>query len=94
MNLTGAGKMLAMPMLLHYDKYPVSLIRPLGYVDEGTIAASANENGLLKAACTCPYGANSGRRGMKAKIAAFLGQPGAAAEKRRILAALDGAGLL
>jgi tRNA 2-thiocytidine biosynthesis protein TtcA len=87
MNLTAQGKLSAMPMFLGYRKYPVSLIRPLGYLEERQIIACAEEKGILKAACTCPYGVNSGRRDMRKRIACFTADSGAV--KRRILAALS-----
>jgi tRNA 2-thiocytidine biosynthesis protein TtcA len=87
MNMTAKGTMSAMPMLLHYRKYPVSLIRPLGYIEEQQIIACAAEQNILKAACTCPYGVNSSRRLIRKQIAGFTGNSGAV--KRRILKSLD-----
>jgi tRNA 2-thiocytidine biosynthesis protein TtcA len=87
MNLTGKGELSAMPMLLKYRKYPVSLIRPLGYTGEQQIIACAGEQGILKAACTCPYGLNSRRRDVRKGLAAFTDNSGAV--KRRILKALS-----
>jgi tRNA 2-thiocytidine biosynthesis protein TtcA len=90
MNMTNQGKLSAMPMFLRYRKYPVSLIRPLGYAEERQIIACAEEKEILKAACTCPYGINSGRRDMRGRVAAFTG--GSGAVKRRILASLASGG--
>jgi tRNA 2-thiocytidine biosynthesis protein TtcA len=87
MNLTARGELSAMPMRISYRKYPVSLIRPLGYVEEGQIIACAGDQGILKAACTCPYGINSKRREIRRGIADFTGNSGAV--KRRILRALS-----
>jgi tRNA 2-thiocytidine biosynthesis protein TtcA len=91
MNLTGKGELSAMPIILDYRKYPVSLIRPLGYVEEQQIIACAGEQDILKAACTCPYGIRSKRREVRRGLAEFTGNSGAV--KRRILKALSsGAG--
>jgi tRNA 2-thiocytidine biosynthesis protein TtcA len=87
MNMTAKGELSTMPMLLAYRKYPVSLIRPLGYVEERQIIACAEEKGILKAACACPYGLNSKRRDMRKRIADFTGDSGAV--KRRIFKALS-----
>jgi tRNA 2-thiocytidine biosynthesis protein TtcA len=87
MNLTDKGEFLAMPMRLPYRKYPVCLIRPLGYLEESQIKTCAAELGILAAACTCPYGINSKRREIREKIAVFTGNSGAV--KRRIFAALS-----
>jgi tRNA 2-thiocytidine biosynthesis protein TtcA len=87
MNMTAKGELAAMPMLLKYRKYPLSLIRPLGYVEERQIIACAAEQGLLAAACTCPYGLHSKRREIRKGIAALTANSGAV--KRRILKALS-----
>jgi tRNA 2-thiocytidine biosynthesis protein TtcA len=85
MNMTARGELSSMPVLLRYRKYPVSLIRPLAYLEEKQIIACASEKGILKSACTCPYGVNSKRRETRDLIANFTG--GASAVKRRILKA-------
>jgi tRNA 2-thiocytidine biosynthesis protein TtcA len=92
MNLSGRGELSAMPILLRYRKYPVSLIRPLGYVEEEQVKACAAEQDILRTACTCPYGINSARRVVRERIAQFTG--GSGAVKRRILRALSSRGLL
>jgi tRNA 2-thiocytidine biosynthesis protein TtcA len=88
MNLCSQGTMLAMPILLKYRKYPVSLIRPLALLEEKQIIDCAAEQNILKAACTCPYGQNSKRRDMRSRIAGFVGNKDAGDIKRRILKAL------
>ena len=87
MNMTGKGVLSAMPMYLAYRKYPLSLIRPLGYLEERQIIACAEELDILKLSCSCPYGLNSGRREMRDRIAVFTHNSGAV--KRRILASLS-----
>jgi tRNA 2-thiocytidine biosynthesis protein TtcA len=86
MNMTGKGELSTMPMFLAYRKYPLSLIRPLGYVEEAQIIGCAEERGILKTVCTCPYGLNSKRRELRKRIAEFTGNSGAV--KRRIFKAL------
>jgi tRNA 2-thiocytidine biosynthesis protein TtcA len=85
MNMIARGELSAMPMLLRYRKYPVSLIRPLGYLEEKQIIACAAEQDIIKSVCTCPYGVNSKRREVRKRIAEFSG--GSSAVKRRILKA-------
>jgi tRNA 2-thiocytidine biosynthesis protein TtcA len=87
MNMTARGALAAMPVLLRYRKYPVTLIRPLTYLEERQIIACAAEQNILAAACTCPFGANSARRDMRQRIADFTA--GSGAVKRRILASLS-----
>jgi tRNA 2-thiocytidine biosynthesis protein TtcA len=87
MNLCSKGELMAMPILLKYRKYPVSLIRPLAMIEEKRVIACAAEQNILKASCTCPYGQNSKRRDMRNRIAEFVdGDEGEI--KRRILKAL------
>ena len=86
MNLCAKGELGAMPISLKYRKYPVSLIRPLAYLEERQIIECASAHNILKAACTCPYGVNSKRRDIRQRIAEFTG--GSGVVKRRILAAL------
>ncbi|MCL2139603.1 MAG: tRNA 2-thiocytidine biosynthesis TtcA family protein [Treponema sp.] len=87
MNLCEKGEMSGMPMLLNYRKFPVSLIRPLGYIEEKQIIACAAEQNFLKETCNCPYGLNSKRREMRKRIEFLTG--GSGAMKRRILKALN-----
>jgi tRNA 2-thiocytidine biosynthesis protein TtcA len=86
MNMTAKGELSTMPVLLKYRKYPVSLIRPLAFLEERQVIACAGEKDIIKAACTCPYGVNSKRRDMRERIAEFTGNSGAV--KRRILKAM------
>ena len=98
MNLCSKGTLSAMPVLLKYRKYPVSLIRPLALIEERQIIACASEKNILKAACTCPYGQNSRRREIRSQIANFTGAGNGVASnstadsgeiKRRIFRALS-----
>ncbi|MDR2481815.1 MAG: tRNA 2-thiocytidine biosynthesis TtcA family protein [Spirochaetaceae bacterium] len=86
MNMTSSGRLTGMPVRLTYKKYPVTLIRPLSYLEERQIITCADENGFLKAACTCPYGRNSNRMVIRKRIADFTG--GSGSVKRRIYNAL------
>jgi tRNA 2-thiocytidine biosynthesis protein TtcA len=87
MNMTAKGELSTMPILLRYRNYPVSLIRPLAYVEERQIIDCAAERGLSKSVCTCPFGLNSKRRDIRRRVAEFTG--GSGAVKRRILKALS-----
>jgi tRNA 2-thiocytidine biosynthesis protein TtcA len=86
MNLCAKGQLSAMPVNMAYRKFPVTLIRPLSLLEERQIISCAAEQNILKAACTCPYGANSARRDMREKLCAVTGNSGAV--KRRILKAI------
>jgi tRNA 2-thiocytidine biosynthesis protein TtcA len=86
MNLCFKAEISTMPILLKYRKFPVSLIRPLAYIEERQIIECADKHNILKETCTCPYGINSERRKMRQRIAVLTDGSGAA--KRRILMAL------
>ena len=86
MNLCAKAELSTMPILLKYRKYPVSLIRPLAYIEERQVIECAAEKNILKAACTCPYGINSKRRDIRQRVADFTS--GSGTVKRRILRAL------
>jgi tRNA 2-thiocytidine biosynthesis protein TtcA len=90
MNLTEKAKLSAMPIKLSYRKYPVTLIRPLGYIEEAQIIACAEELSIAASACTCPYGINSQRRSARKNLEVLTG--GSGKVKRRILAALSSNG--
>ncbi|MDR2965742.1 MAG: tRNA 2-thiocytidine biosynthesis TtcA family protein [Treponema sp.] len=90
MNLCSKGTLLAMPVLVKYRKFPVTLIRPLALLEEKQIIDCASEQNILKNTCTCPYGQNSNRRNIRLRIADFVGRNKEAGEiKRRILKALS-----
>jgi tRNA 2-thiocytidine biosynthesis protein TtcA len=90
MNMCAKGALLAMPVLLNYKKYPVSLIRPLALLEEKQVIACAAQQNILKNACTCPYGQNSKRRDIRSRIAEFTSGKDSGDIKRRILQALGG----
>jgi len=91
MNMCTAGRLETMPVTLKYRKYPVTLIRPLAYLEEQQIIACAEKQGILKAACTCPFGINSRRRDFRKSIAAFINETGldSGDVKRAILKSLS-----
>jgi tRNA 2-thiocytidine biosynthesis protein TtcA len=90
MNMCAKGTLLAMPVLLNYRKYPVSLIRPLALLEEKQVIACASQQNILKNACTCPYGQNSKRRDIRKRIVEFTSGKDSGDIKRRILQALGG----
>jgi tRNA 2-thiocytidine biosynthesis protein TtcA len=87
MNLMTRGTLSAMPILLCYRKYPISLIRPLAYLEEEQIIACASKLGIIAEASICSFDVNSERRQVREKIAYLTGKSGAV--KRRILDALS-----
>jgi tRNA 2-thiocytidine biosynthesis protein TtcA len=73
MNMLYKGQISGMLPSLRYDKYPVSVIRPLALCEERQVIAFAGEKGFRSAACTCPYGQDSKRREVRARIAELTG---------------------
>ncbi len=86
MNMLDKGELRSMPVRLAYNKYPVSIIRPLAWLEEREIIEFADDEGLLKTTCTCAYGSNSARKTMRARIKEFTGASGTT--KRRIMQAM------
>ena len=73
MNMLYKGQISGMLPNLRYKKYPVSIIRPLALCEERQVIAFAMEKGFRSAACTCPYGRESKRREVRARIAELTG---------------------
>ena len=92
MNLCTKGEINTMPVMLQYQKYPVSIIRPLAFLEEKQIIACTEAQDKFKkfqwtpGICICPYGINSERIDIRHRIAGFTGGKGTV--KRRILMAL------
>ncbi|PKL09796.1 MAG: tRNA 2-thiocytidine biosynthesis protein TtcA [Spirochaetae bacterium HGW-Spirochaetae-7] len=87
MNMMLKGELSGMLPVLAYDKYPISLIRPLALCEEKQIIAFAEHKGFRSAACTCPYGASSKRRSVRLDIAGLTG--GSSAAKRNIFESMS-----
>jgi tRNA 2-thiocytidine biosynthesis protein TtcA len=78
MNMMQKGEMSTMPVKLAYDKYPLTIIRPLALVEEKQIIEWIKQEDLGAATCTCPFGANSRRKDVRNRIAVLTdGFPGA-----------------
>jgi tRNA 2-thiocytidine biosynthesis protein TtcA len=73
MNMLYKGQIAGMLPSLRYEKYPLSVIRPLALCEERQIIAFAEEKGFRSAACTCPYGRESKRREVRERIALLTG---------------------
>src|SRR5574344_139532 len=69
MNQVEHGELSTMPVKLQYEKYPVTIIRPLCYVPVVMIIAHAEQEGWRSVMCTCSYQDNSGRKPAREKLA-------------------------
>ncbi len=86
MNALNRGELSTMPPKLKYNKYPVTVIRPLCMADVNTIIAHAKEHNYISATCTCNYQENSARKDARRRLADLTQNN--AAEKQRLFMAL------
>ena len=86
MNALYQGELSTMPPRLKYDKYPVTIIRPLCFADEQTIIAHARRSGYKSITCTCDYQNNSARKEARKKLEALTGSD--TAQKRKLFESL------
>jgi len=86
MNALVKGELSTMTPRLKYDKYPVTVIRPLCLADIPMIVRHATEHGYISSTCTCDYQDNSGRKDARRKLEALT--DGRYDEKRKFFEAL------
>lgn len=86
MNALTKGELSTMLPRLKYEKYPVTVIRPLCFADIPMIVRHATEFGYINATCTCDYQSNSGRKDARNRLEAMTG--GSYEDKRRFFEAL------
>lgn len=68
MNMTEKGNLSTMIPKMQYDKWPVSIIRPLCYVSEKRIITHAQQKGYSSCTCTCNFQNNSTRKEARKKL--------------------------
>ena len=71
MNSLHKGELSTMIPSLRYEKYPVTIIRPLYYAMEKLIIKHAKERGYYGYTCTCTFQDNSTRKDARAKLSAL-----------------------
>ena len=86
MNMLNKGELAAMPPRLEYDKFPVSVVRPLCYVSEERLIEHAKEEGYAGFTCTCNYQDNSDRKEARRKLEELT--EGSQAKKERLFASM------
>lgn len=69
MNMVYQGEFAGMPPKFPYEKYPVTIIRPLAYCEEHEIVEYIRESGLGQFTCTCGFSAASNRKRIRQDIA-------------------------
>lgn len=86
MNALTKGELSTMPPRLAYEKYPVTIIRPLCFADISMIVTHATKADYISSTCTCDYQDNSGRKTARTKLEALTG--GSYQEKIKLFQAL------
>lgn len=71
MNMFQKGQQCTMLPSMEYEKFPLTMIRPLYYSEEKVIIQHAREAGYYGYTCTCNYQDNSTRKTARSKIAAL-----------------------
>lgn len=86
MNALQKGELSTMPPRLKYEKYPVTVIRPLTLADEKMIINHAKNENYITMTCTCNYQDNSTRKDARKRLASLTN--GNYDEKRRLFESL------
>jgi len=86
MNALNKGTLETMPPSMKYDKFPVTIIRPLYYVPVSEIIEHAVSEGWKSQTCTCTYQDNSGRKEVRKRLEVLT--EGDNKQKKRLLLAL------
>ena len=68
MNMTEKGNLSTMIPKMQYEKWPVSIIRPLCYVSENRIISHVQKKGYSSFTCTCNFQNNSTRKTARKKL--------------------------
>ncbi len=68
MNMLNKKALFTMPPLLKFNKFPITIIRPLCLCDNEAIIKHATEKGYLCSTCTCKYQENSSRKEARERL--------------------------
>lgn len=68
MNMLYKGEFSGMPPIVPYEKYPVSVIRPLCYCEESEIIEYAEDTNIIKFTCSCEFSKSSHRKSIRHEI--------------------------
>ena len=87
MNMMKKGEFATMPPVMHYKKYPLTVIRPLSLCEERQIIACAEELNLTTFTCSCPFNLEGERKKTKRLIDQITG--GSSHIKRNIFSSMS-----
>ncbi len=73
MNIFTKEKLVGMPPVLPFDKFPITVIRPLALADIPMIKAHVESRGYASATCTCDYQSNSHRKVARTRLQNLTG---------------------
>ena len=68
MNMTKKGEIATMVPNMEYEKYPLTIIRPLALVPEASIISFIGSMGWRAGTCSCGYGADGERKRYQRKL--------------------------
>lgn len=68
MNMLEKAQLSTMPPKLSYQKYPVTIIRPLCMATLNNIISHATANNYISVTCTCDFQDNSGRKEARKRL--------------------------
>lgn len=87
MNMLYKGELSGMKPVVKYDKYPLSIIRPLALCEERQIVEYIGELGIGSSVSTCQFGLESKRREVRERVKLLTG--GSSDLKRNIFESMD-----
>ena len=74
MNMLNKRSVFTMPPVLKFDKFPITIIRPLCLCDIPMIVRHAESEGYLSTTCTCSYQENSARKEARERLKGLVGE--------------------
>jgi len=73
MNMLNKKALFTMPPSLKFEKFPITIIRPLCLCDIPMIVHHAENKGYLSTTCTCLYQENSARKEARERLRGLVG---------------------
>lgn len=87
MNMLRKGEFATMPPVMRYEKYPLTVIRPLALCEERQVLACAEELELVSHTCTCGFNTHGARKQTRRLIETLTG--GSSHAKRNLFASMS-----
>lgn len=87
MNMMRKGEFATMPPVMKYDKYPLTVIRPLALCEERQVVACAEELAFVSHTCTCDFNLEGARKTTRKLLEALT--TGSSHAKRNIFKSMS-----